>query len=364
MGSSAEWRVTNGHLGAALRDCLLAAIAAPSIHNTQPWRFRPRPGGVDVFADHSRRLAVLDPRGREVLISVGAALLNLRVAILAHGRIPVTRVLPMDGPPDLVARVEFGPATPVTSTVRMLAEAIPRRHTNRRPYLDASLPANVVSELVEAAAVEGGHLALADPPSREAILGLVRLAESLRRREPSYWRELSEWTRMSPGRRDGVPPEAYGPWSAMETVPIRDFGLVEPARRRTMEEFESEPTIATLYTASDSPRSWIQAGQSLERLLLTATVRGVATSLMTQPLEIPHLRAMLVDSAAALVPQVILRFGYGPPSAPTPRRPLAEVVDGLTTSEAIQKASLALKRQLLPQSGYGREGPGHAATSR
>lgn len=330
MTAFADWHLDDGgRPGTALRDCLLAAIAAPSIHNTQPWRFFPRHNGVDLYADHSRRLDVIDPRGREVLISIGAALLNLRVAILAHGRIPITRILPEYAERDLIARVAFGPPAPVSGTVRLLAEAIPRRHTNRRPFSDASIPADVLAELSEAAAVEGGRLAVADAGARDAVLSLVRLAESQRRRQPGYWRELSEWTRPSPGRRDGIPPEAYGPWSAMETVPIRDFGLVEPARRRTVESFESQPTIATLYSATDTPRAWVQAGQSLERILLTAVVRGVATSLMTQPLEIPELRALLVDAAAALTPQVIVRFGYGPPSAPTPRRPLAEVVHGM-----------------------------------
>jgi hypothetical protein len=117
----------------------------------------------------------------------------------------------------------------------------------------------------------------------------------------------------------------------METVPIRDFGLIEAARRRRVEIFESEPTIALLYTQGDSPHDWLQAGQALECTLLTATVRGVATTLMTQPLEIPTLRALLSRTADGLVPQAIVRFGYGPPSPPTQRRPLDEVVEGLSS---------------------------------
>jgi len=99
-----------------------------------------------------------------------------------------------------------------------------------------------------------------------------------------------------------------------------------------VETFEPEPTIAVLYSTADSPREWLKVGQALERSLLTATVGGVATSLMTQPLEIPNLRSLLADSAAALVAQVIVRFGYGPPSPPRPRRPLEDVVDGLMPS--------------------------------
>ena len=114
----------------------------------------------------------------------------------------------------------------------------------------------------------------------------------------------------------------------METVPIRDFGLIEPARQRRVATFEPEPTMAVLYTPGDSPRDWLNAGQALERTLLTATVRGVATTLMTQPIEIPALRTLLTGTAAGLVPQAIVRFGYGPPSPVTPRRPIEEVVGG------------------------------------
>ena len=330
MTTFADWSVRDGVLGRVLHECLISATAAPSIHNTQPWWFRPRADGVDVFADHTRRLAVLDPSGREVMISVGAAVLNLRLAVLAHGRMPLTTVTPDGDQSDYVARITFGPPVPVSATVRMLAEAIPRRRTNRRPFSNASIPNDVISELVAAASVEGGRLAVAEPGPREAILSLVRLAEVRERSEPRYLRELGEWTGGSRSRHDGVPPEAYGPWSAMETVPVRDFGLVEPARQRRVATFEKEPTIAVLYSTGESAHQWVNVGQALERTLLTATVRGVSTTLMTQPLEIPQLRELLADEAAALIPQVILRFGYGPPSPTTPRRSLAEVVHGLT----------------------------------
>jgi nitroreductase len=109
-GIADPWSVTaDGTPGTALNACLEAATAAPSIHNSQPWRFLVRPGGIDLYADRTRRLAVLDPHGRELAISLGAALLNLRVAVLRHGRVPVTRLLPDRSQPDLVAQVRLGP---------------------------------------------------------------------------------------------------------------------------------------------------------------------------------------------------------------------------------------------------------------
>jgi nitroreductase len=73
---------------ADLLSCVRAAVAAPSLHNSQPWRFRIRAGGVDVYADRARQLEVVDPSGRELLISVGAAAFKLRVAIRQYGWVP------------------------------------------------------------------------------------------------------------------------------------------------------------------------------------------------------------------------------------------------------------------------------------
>jgi nitroreductase len=333
---------SRNEVGAVLRECLHAAIAAPSVHNTQPWLFRVRPDGVDVYADRSRSLPVIDPRGRELLISVGAATFNLRVAILAHGRVPVQELWPDPGQPDLVARVTVGPHTTVPGTARRLAEAIPHRRTNRRPFSGLPVPTEVLADLADAAVVEGGILVVVDPEVRHAVLSLVRTAENRWRNDPAYWRELAAWTVEQPARRDGVPPAAFGPWSAMEMVPLRDFGLIHPVRGRHAADFEQPATIAVLYTAGDSRDQWVRAGEALERVLLTATVRGVATTPMTQPLEIPDLRNLLTDAGGGYVAHAILRLGYGPPGTPSPRRGVNECLIGPATATRVNGQSSAV----------------------
>ena len=318
------WWVGASLPGPGLRGCLEAAIAAPSIHNTQPWRFRIRDDGVDVLADRSRRLGVLDPDGRELLISVGAAVFNLRVAMLARGRTPVVRLLPGSPDPDLVARVSVGAPVRVSPTARLLDQAIARRRSNRRPFADIAVPAEVLTELADAVAAEGGTLTVLDPLARARVLDLVRRADDRWRHDPAYWAELGAWTRQRPGRRDGVPAEAFGPWSVADAVPIRDFGLVQPVAHRWTVPFEPAPTLAVLGTAGDGRHDWLRAGQALQRALLTGTVRGLSSSLLSQPLEVPELRAALADGARP--PQMIVRWGYGRPSAPSPRRPVLEVL--------------------------------------
>jgi nitroreductase len=316
----------DGTPGPAMRDCLTAATAAPSIHNTQPWRFRPHGIAVDVYVDRTRRLDVVDPTGREMLLSLGAAVLNLRVAILSRGRQAIIKLLPSQVDRDLMATVAVGRPVPIGPTARALARAVPMRHTNRRPFANTPVPAEALADLTAAAAVEGGSLSLLDGTARDAVLSLVRSAEARQRSSLRYQLELAEWTATAYGRPDGVPQEAFGPWSAMEVVPIRDFGLMQPARRREVAEFETEPTIAVLYIGGDTPYHWLRAGEALERVLLTATVRGVAATMMSQPLEVPELRRLLNDPATMRIAQVVLRLGYGLPSPPSPRRPLEDVL--------------------------------------
>ena len=144
-------------LGTKWATCLQSAIAAPSVHNSQPWRFRLGPHHVDVFVDPSRRLTAIDPMGREAMISVGAAVLNLRVAILAAGRIPLTQLLPSPDEPDLAARITLGAPHQPDATVLALASAIGKRRTNRRPFRDIEVRDEVIDQLDDGRARGSGH---------------------------------------------------------------------------------------------------------------------------------------------------------------------------------------------------------------
>jgi nitroreductase len=314
-------------LGAKWATCLQSAVAAPSVHNTQPWRFRLGAHHVDVFVDPSRRLAAIDPLGREAMISVGAAVLNLRVAMLAAGRIPLTQLLPSPDEPELVARVALGAPHQPDATVLALQSAIGKRRTNRRPFRDIEVRDEVLDQLAAAARVEAAALTVADPVGREVIHDVVRSAQDAQARDSRYVTELGNWTALDPMFDDGVPARSFGPTHQWDDVPIRDFGLAHPDACRGHAWFEAAPTVVMLSTEADTAIHWLRAGQAMERVLLTATVRGVANTPMTAPTELPELRRLLNESGDRRVAQVILRLGYGDPCAPTPRRPLADVLD-------------------------------------
>ena len=312
--------------GLDLTACVRSATTAPSLHNSQPWRFRIGPYGVDVYADPHRRLDVLDPAGRELLISVGAAVFTLRLAIRGAGYLSDLKLFPVEAEPDLVAHVGVRRPMAPTPAAEALVAAIPHRHTNRWPFARSVVPADAVERLADAARREGASLAVASAVSRNAILSLSQEADRTLRAKGRYRAELARWTSPYPGRRDGIPATAIGPWDALEILPIRDFGLLQPSLDRPVAQFEPYPTIMVLATAGDTRRHWVNAGQALQRVLLTATWLNLATTPISQPIEIPAVRRLLTDTSTGKWAQMILRVGYGRPATATPRRSLTEVL--------------------------------------
>jgi hypothetical protein len=310
-----------------MRACVRAAIAAPSVHNTQPWLFRLRADGVDILVDRERQLRTLDPAGREMFVSVGAALFNLRVALRARGFEPSIELGPRPADPDLAAQIRVVATAEVTPASRLLADAITRRHTNRRPFAQRPIPDRVLDDLAEAALAEQAALLVADDTLRDGVLSLTRTAENRLRTDERYRAEVTAWTTPGGiGRRDGVPREALGPRATDTTLPLRDFAFSRGIPTATV-AFEPNPTVILLLTADDNESAWLRTGEALQRVLLTATVHGLAATPLSQLTEIPVLRALLADQATGQIVQTVLRVGYPvTPARATPRRDLNEVI--------------------------------------
>ena len=254
-------------------------------------------------------------------MSVGAAMFDLHT-MLASGRMPVVRLLPVRGEPDVVATVSVGPPVAVSADVRTLADAIALRRTNRRPFWSARVPDDVLAAVTDAAEVEGASLDVLDPPARAGVLSAVRSAEVRLRADEGYRAELAGWAPAAAGRDDGVPAAAIGPRPQLAALPVRDFDLGYSAPRRVA-PFESEPTIAVLYTRDDTARGWLVAGQALQRTLLTATIHRVAVAPMTQVIAVPEVRDLLGSTDESWFAQSVLRLGYAGagPGAPAARSP-------------------------------------------
>jgi nitroreductase len=307
-----------------------AAVAAPSMHNTQPWRFRIEDAGstIKLHADPARMLPVGDPDGRAAHIACGAALLNVRVAAaVAAGLRADIRLLPDPGQPLLLAKVRLGGRNHPTRWERELHAAIWRRQTNREPFSNRPVPPGIRAELAEAACLEGAMLAFPDRGEAARVLRLAAEAERDLLADPAYRAELARWA-GGYRDRDGIPGRALGPRSPEGRDPVREFA---PERRQGPMRyawFEEHPQLAVLSAGRNGPMVWLAAGQALQRVWLTATCRGISVCPLTQPLETAGAWQVRDPRSAAGPPQMILRIGYGLPVPPgAPRLPVAEVTD-------------------------------------
>ena len=310
-----------------VQDLVRAAVAAPSMHNVQPWRFRVRPGMrvIELYADPERMLPYADPRGRGMHIGCGAALFNLRMAAAVASYQPAVQPFPDPDEPLLLAAVGFTGPYRADHAERELYAAIAHRRTNRRPFGSQPLPPGVLAELAEAAGLEGAILHILDHDETVRVLHLAADAECSQLADPAYRAELARWV-GGQRERDGIPDSALGPRAATGLTPVRDFTPARPDPVRYA-SFEATPQLAVLSTRFSAPADWLRAGQALQRVLLTAAARGVATTPLTQPLETADAWLVRDPRSGIEEPQMILRLGYGRAVPPTPRRPASEVLD-------------------------------------
>jgi nitroreductase len=316
---------TLAHVTAAhLRGAVAAAVQAPSVHNTQPWLFRITDDAIEVHADWRRQLIVSDPTGRAVRMSCGAAVLNARLALRRMGFTVEVDVKPdHDG---ALAHILVTGLSPPTPTEIALYDAIPRRHSNRFPFLDTDVSASERTALMRAAEVEGAWLSLViGQVALDVVVSMAHLADRTLGADQAYQAELAQWSRTDPASADGVPRLAGGPAPEPHDLLIgRDFG---GARRAPGHDFEPDPFIAVLGAYVDTPTAELNAGQALQRVLLTATELGLTASLASQPIDVPAVREQLrIGLRRYGPPQMLLRLGRGPTGPVTGRRPVEEVL--------------------------------------
>jgi hypothetical protein len=304
------------------RFLITTAARAPSVHNTQPWRFRVGSRAVELRCDPGRQLKT-DAAGREMLISCGAALFGLRLAIRSLGVLPVTELLPDPAQPRLLARVGIGAAAPAEEWELRMLSAVPHRHTHRGPFAPGPLPAGLVVGLQHDAVAEGAALALVNGGlSYQRLAGFVTGAARRGDRDPVARAEIRRWTRgPASTARDGVPALAFtaGPGGRPGTLRQRDFDLGR-GLGRLASGGDPPPVTAVLLTDRDSRASWLRAGQALQRLLLHAAAGWVFASLYTQPLENAATRR-LIQSRLALPgrPQMVMQLGRAATALATAR---------------------------------------------
>lgn len=321
----------DGSTSEKLRFFIRYALLAPSTHNTQPWQFHLEGDKLVLLADRRRELSVIDPDNRELVMSVGASLFFLRLAIRHFGHEAYWSVCPNADDPDRLAVLHLGARRAATPEEEWMFAAMPVRHTNRLASSERKLPPALVAALKDAAREEKAFLRFVEGLElREQVADLVAEGDRVLFARPAFREELTSWLRSAGDSHDGMPGAAFGVPEFMRPLGaaiLKDFdtGWIYSARDRRMAAHA--PALVVISTDFDSPRAWMAAGQALARVLLRAGAEEIWASYFNQPIQVPELRTRLREMLGLEgQPQVILRLGRGRPTPHTPRRPLEEVL--------------------------------------
>jgi nitroreductase len=315
-----------------MRTIAQAARLAPSVHNTQPWHFEIGPGSFDLHVDRSRQLHSLDPTGRQLMISVGCALLNARVSAAAHGlHVDVDR-LPLGDAHNPIARLRPTPGglSADEAKLSVLEPLLQVRSTNRRRFADEPVPEDLIEALMLAADAEGARMThVRDENDRLAIARLSQRADAMQYQDGAYRAEIRAWTSDDPNRLDGVPARAVPHFDAGsgDEIPIRDFDSTGAGWLPTDTRSSHNQCLLLLGTDGDHPEQWLRAGEALERVWLEIARHGFVMSPLTQIVEVASIRAALrQELRMSMYPHILMRVGRAAPTAGVPRRHLEELL--------------------------------------
>jgi nitroreductase len=313
------------------------ALCAPSVHNTQPWRWRITHDSVELHADGSRHLVATDPDRRDLVVSCGAALHHLLVALAAQGLEAQVDRLPDPDDSEHLATATLRPGAGPPADAALFP-AIARRRTDRRRMSHRPVPSEVLAVLIEHAHRAGAVLL---PTVDEAMRTRLTaaLGEAARRQEPSagYAVELEVWTRRYAGARDGLPAQsiAPAPVGAAGASPLRRFPrgqLTQPRQLPGHGPADDAAELLVIATPGDDPVDRLWAGEAASAVLLAATRLRLATTPLSQGVEVDAVRQAIQRNVLHVPeqPQLVLRVGWPASSAaelpPTPRRGLRSVL--------------------------------------
>ncbi|GAC1611171.1 MAG: NAD(P)H nitroreductase [Mycobacteriales bacterium] len=324
------------YLDAAHRAIVHAATLAPSVHNSQPWRFTSDDTGLDLYADDGRRLSVLDPQGRLMHLSCGAALLHAQTAAYALGFIADAVLFPDPADPTHLARLTLVAGPPGTAGDQRLSNAMRTRRTFRGAFAQRPVPGDLLERLRLAAEAEGVALTPVLGDDLIELEVLLAWADHLQEDDPAYRDEITASVRTAPSA-DGIPDWALAPDPERgSSLRLRDFALTGPpvpgldgAEPPTPEK----PDVVLIVTEDDNPKAWLCAGKALAAVLLHAADAGVMGQPLAQATDFPAARSRLHKALGLVgIPQMALRLGYADPVAPTPRRDVDEVLTAALTA--------------------------------
>ncbi|RUP05591.1 MAG: NAD(P)H nitroreductase [Mycobacterium sp.] len=319
-----------------IRTVLTLASRAPSVHNTQPWRWRVHTSSLHLYSDTSRQLPHTDPDGRDLILSCGAALNHCVTALAAVGWQAKVSRLPNPADPSHLAAIEVIPQVPDQRDI-VLAAAMPRRRTDRRHYSFWPVPVGDVALMAARAARLGAALHRVE--SMEMLNTVVLQSISQHEADPAYLAELTAWSGRH-ASNSGVPARNAPAPDPAARIPGRRFAGAALAMPPDVHAEDDNGVILALGTRNDDRLARLRAGEASSVVLLTATAMGLASCPVTEPLEIEETRAAVRADVFGNnnYPQMLFRVGWAPinadPLPATPRRALSDTVEWLAAADA------------------------------
>jgi hypothetical protein len=317
------------------RELIRMACCAPSIHNTQPWKWHVvGPAAVELYADRGRQLATLDPRGRSLAISCGASLHQLSTAAEAFGVHAEATLLPDRQNPDLLAVVRLTPGDLTRNGTELLA-ALEDRRTDRRGFTDGEVPQARLAGLAEETSIGGPYVVpVADAALRVLVERLVERARTAQRMNERAASEQDAW--IERGTADGIPVGLAEPTPRDGVAPRPDrFNRRSRQDASSATGTEDDPAgdvPVLICTTHDDQKSWLEAGQVLSTLWVRATRGGLSVVPDSQVIENDATRRLLRQALPdpSGQPQLLVRVGWQESSRPrlaaSPRRDLRDVL--------------------------------------
>jgi nitroreductase len=303
---------------------------APSIHNTQPWRWRLTGNELSLYLDHSRGAEVTDPDSRLAILSCGAALHHALVSLAADGWHTVPARMPDPAHPDHLARLRLDRRIPVRLEARRHRQTIGLRHTDRRPTAGTPADADEMDAIAGVAESAGANLHLLRPDQVLELAGAADQAHRAENADVAWQAEVGYWTGGTRPLGSGIPDAAIPGRATKTTVPARDFG--HHGDLPVSEAHGDAGTFAILYGPGDGEVDWLRAGEAMSAAWLTATERGLSVVPLSATIEVAVTRERIRHLIAGLGhPYLVLRFTTRDPAgtaAPhTPRLPADQVIE-------------------------------------
>ncbi len=297
----------HGALTDKLKFLVNYAVLAPSLHNSQPWKFAVRADEIRILADPTRQLKVADSDARELYISIGCAIENLLIAATYFGLYTSVTYFPDAHDELLVASVSFteGAGAPsLADQERFLAIGL--RHTNRQTYANKPLTENDLQRL--GASVREPDVALQvsdDTHLKLAVNALVVSADITQFADPNYRDELNNWIQQG---------EFGYRWliSRMGQLATTYLASHHKPIKPEADIVINAPLLALITTHADDRCSQVKAGQVFERLALQATTLNIGIQPLSQIVQVHELKPELLRlfEAATEFPQMVFRLGY------------------------------------------------------